>query len=384
MLELHSVTLIWPFMLWGLCALPLLVGAYAWLVARSRSAGIATQTAPHRPAEQWAPPPGATQTGASRETRRGWRNWRNWWHRHGPACVVLLGVALLLLSLARPRAVLLLPSRMETVMLAIDSSGSMRAGDVQPSRIEAAQAAARRFVQSQPSHVKLGVVSVAGTAAVVQGPTENRDDLMRAIDNLPLQRGSALGSGIVIALAAMLPASGLQVDKLIDPDGRPPDRAAGAPERGAASGSPGSARAAAAVKLDPGANDSAAIVLMSDGQSNIGPDVLKMAQVAADLGVRVHTIGFGTVEGTVLRAQGMAARVKLDESALKKVAEITRGEYFRAATQADLEKIYRSLQMRIVMRRHQMAEVTSLALLVGTAIVLLGSGWSLRRSGRVL
>ena len=75
---------------------------------------------------------------------------------------------------------------------------------------------------------------------------------------------------------------------------------------------------------------------MTDGQSNIGPDFIKMAQVAADLGVRIYTIGFGTPEGVILKAQGMAMRVKLDEAPLKQVAEMTRGEYFRAASEKDM------------------------------------------------
>jgi Ca-activated chloride channel family protein len=303
--------------------------------------------------------------------------WRRWWRRHGPAVAVLAGIAVLLVSLARPRAVLMLPSRVETVMLAIDSSGSMRASDVKPSRIELAQEAARQLVTAQPAHVKLGVVSVAGTAAVVQAPTENRDSLMRAIENLPLQRGSALGSGIVIALAALLPNAGLQVDKLINPESRAESK--GNPLGGVDKSSP-----TPKVKLEPGSNDATAIVLMTDGQSNLGPDVLKMAQVAADLGVRVHTIGFGTPEGTVLRTQGVAVRVKLDEEPLKKIAEITRGEYFRAAAPGDMQRIYKALGMRIVMQKHQMAEVTSLLLLAGTALALAGSAWSIGRSGRVL
>ena len=182
---------------------------------------------------------------------------------HWPAFLMLLGLIVLLLAMTRPRAILLLPSRLETVMLAIDSSGSMRANDVQPSRIELAQAAAKAIVQEQPAFVKLGVVSVAGTAALVQAPTDKREDLKRAIDNLPLQRGSALGSGIVIALASMLPNAGLDIDKLINPE-----------EAARAASNSNNAKANPAgtpkVKLEPASNTSAVIVLMSDGQSNIG------------------------------------------------------------------------------------------------------------------
>lgn len=345
-------------MLWALSVLPLLVGLHLWLLARARRRAASFALA-------W------------RETLPPAGRWRGTWRRHGPALLLLMGIAVMLVSLTRPRAVLMLPTRMEGVMLAIDSSGSMRADDIKPSRIEAAQATARRFVESQPAHVKLGVVSIAGTAAVVQAPTEDRDSLRRAIDNLPLQRGSALGSGIVIALAAMLPTAGIDVARLIDPQANN-ERAGGAGDRKPPK------PAVPQVKLEPGSNDAVAIVLMTDGQGNFGPDTLKMAQVAADLGVRVHTIGFGTPEGTVLRAQGVSVRVKLDEAVLVKVAQITRGEYFRAATGADLERIYRSLGMRIVMKKHRQSEVTALVLMLGMGLVLAGAGWSIGKTGRVV
>jgi len=329
--SLHSVSMMWPFMLWGLALVPVVVGSYIALRGRN----------------------------------------------HWPAFFMLLGLIVLLLAMTRPRAILLLPSRLETVMLAIDSSGSMRANDVQPSRIELAQAAAKAIVQEQPAFVKLGVVSVAGTAALVQAPTDKREDLKRAIDNLPLQRGSALGSGIVIALASMLPNAGLDIDKLINPE-----------EAARVASNPGNAKPNPAgtpkVKLEPASNTSAVIVLMSDGQSNMGPDTIQMARVAADLGVRIFTIGFGTSEGTVLHAHGVSVRVKLDEAPLKRIAEITHGEYFRAASPTEIQKIYQSLGMRIVMQKHQLAEVTAILLTFGMGLVLVAAAWSIGRTGRVL
>jgi len=329
--SLHSVSMMWPFMLWGLALVPIVVGSYIALRGRN----------------------------------------------HWPAFLMLLGLIVLLLAMTRPRAILLLPSRLETVMLAIDSSGSMRANDVQPSRIELAQAAAKAIVQEQPAFVKLGVVSVAGTAALVQAPTDKREDLKRAIDNLPLQRGSALGSGIVIALASMLPNAGLDIDKLINPE-----------EAARAASNSNNAKANPAgtpkVKLEPASNTSAVIVLMSDGQSNMGPDTIQMARVAADLGVRIFTIGFGTPEGTVLHAHGVSVRVKLDEAPLKRIAEITHGEYFRAASPTEIQKIYQSLGMRIVMQKHQLAEVTAILLTLGMGLVFVAAAWSIGRTGRVL
>ena len=124
-------------------------------------------------------------------------------------------MAAALLALARPQAVLLLPSRLDSVMLAIDTSGSMRATDVLPNRLEAALAAVRIFIEEQPVQVKVGIVNLSGTASVAQAPTTQRDELFRAIENLPLQRGSALGSGIVVALANLLPGSGIDPEKII-------------------------------------------------------------------------------------------------------------------------------------------------------------------------
>ena len=357
MLELHSISWVWPFMLWGLFALPLIMLIYMALLRRSTQK-YAPLNAP------W------TNSNLSQRTIV------SWFSRHACAILMALGILVLILAMARPRAILLLPSRMETVMLAIDSSGSMRASDVKPSRIEAAQNAARLFINGQPAHVKLGIVSVAGTASVIQAPTESRDDLLKAIDNLPLQRGSALGSGIVIALAAMLPASGIDVEKLINPEIRTDQNPLITPN----SNKP----IVPKVKLEPGTNSSAAIVLMTDGQSNIGPDFIKMAQVAADLGVRIYTIGFGTPEGVILKAQGMAMRVKLDEVPLKQVAEMTRGEYFKAASEKDMEKIYQSLSVRIVMQKHQMSEVTAIFILLGISIVTAGSSWAIWRYGRLI
>lgn len=299
------------------------------------------------------------------------------WRRHATAVWFAIGLALLLLALTRPRAVLLLPTRTEAVLLVMDSSGSMRANDVQPSRLEAAQAMARAFVLQQPPTVKLGVVSAAATASVVQGPTHDRDALLQAIDRLSLQPGSALGAGLVVGLSTLLPASGLDVDKLLNPQA-----AASAPAAPLLSGA--GSKADPSVALEPGSNTSTAMVLFTDGQSNAGPDLLKMARVVADRGVRVYTIGVGTPEGVVLKAEGFQARVKLDEAPLKQVAEITRGEYFRVATAQDVDRIYQSISSRIVMQEHQQTEITSLVLALGMGWLLLGAGWSVMRQGRVL
>ena len=335
MLSLNSVTLLWPSLLWVFAGLPFLIGAYLWLCRGQK------------------------------------------WSRHGYALLMLCGISLVMFSLARPRAVLLLPGRLDTVMLALDTSGSMRATDVQPSRIEAAQAAVRTFIAEQPSQVKVGIVTVASTAAVAQAPTVNRDELYRAIETLPLQTGSALGSGILVALAQLLPGSGIEVEKILTEADRPPPKETGKPLGEAGKGSN-------QVKLEPGSNKALAIVLISDGQSNMGPDVLKMAQLAADHGVRVYTVGVGTPEGIVLKAQGLSMRVKLDEVALKKIAELTLADYYRATNASDLKKVYEALATTIRLEKHQSTEVTALFLALGALVLMLAGLLSLQRDGRVL
>ena len=331
----NGLTLLWPTLLWVFAGLPFLIVSYLWLRRQQR------------------------------------------WSRHGYALLMLCGLSLVMFSLARPKAVLLLPGRLDTVMLAIDTSGSMRATDVQPSRIEAAQAAMRTFISEQPSQVKVGIVTVASTAAVAQAPTVNRDELYRAIENLPLQTGSALGSGILIALAQLLPGSGIEVEKLLTEADRPAPKDTGKPLGTQDTGSN-------QVKHEPGSNKALAIVLISDGQGNMGPDVLKMAQLAADHGVRVYTVGVGTTEGVVLKAQGLSMRVKLDETVLKKIADITLADYYQATNAKDLKKVYAALATTIRLEKHQSTEVSALFLATGMLLMLLAGMLSLFREGRLL
>jgi len=125
-------------------------------------------------------------------------------------------------------------------------------------------------------------------------------------------------------------------------------------------------------------------VLLSDGQGNAGPDSIKMAQVAADLGVRVYTVGVGTAQGTVLKAQGMQMRVKLDEASLKKIAEITKAEYFSADNRQELLQIYQSLSSKIVLKKHRRTEVSAFCALLGMLLLCWGCAWVWWRHGRIV
>jgi Ca-activated chloride channel family protein len=263
----------------------------------------------------------------------------------------------------------MLPAHIETIMLALDMSGSMRATDLEPTRLAAAKNAAKTFVGEQPRHVKIGVVAIAASAAVVQSPTDNREDIVQALERLQPQPGTALGSGIAIALAAALPNAHINVDEFINPR---------APRKSAEAGPSGEEKAA------PGTNTQAAIVLLSDGQSNVGPDPSAAAQLAADHGVRVYTVGIGTPEGATVSAEGWVMRVRLDEDQLKLVARMTDGEYLRTDNAKDLKKIYSALSAKLAFDKQQPMEITALFAALGALLAAFGAALSMLWFNRVL
>jgi Ca-activated chloride channel family protein len=341
MFESASLTFLWPRLLWVLLAIPVAALFYLLLVRRRRRAVAAF---------------------ASLETVGAPSGWR----RALPPLLWLAGLTVLLLAVARPQATMTLPSRVETVILALDMSGSMKATDIAPTRMVAAREAAKAFVTEQPDNVRIGVVGVAAAAAVVQSPTTNREDILQAIERLEPQRGTALGSGLVIALDTALPAARIDVDGFINPR----------KDRPAPIDQP---KDDEAKSVAPGENKSVAIVLLSDGQSNVGPDPLKAAELAAKLGVRVYTVGMGTPEGVVVKVDGWSMRTRLDEEVLQKVASTTLGEYFRAPNSKELAKIYRTLGAKLAFEKQRPTEVTAvfagLGALLATAAALLSMAW---------
>lgn len=244
-------------------------------------------------------------------------------------------------------------------MLAIDVSGSMRATDVAPSRLEAAQAAARAFLVDLPRHVKVGIVAFAGSAQIAQLPTTNREDLNAAIDRFQLQRGTAIGNGIVLSLAAIFPEAGIDLGQLAY--GRPGQL------RGQSLDAPPPRRQATPVA--PGSYGSAAVILLTDGQRTTGIDPLEAAKLAADRGVRVYTVGVGTVEGVTVGFEGWSMHARLDEESLKGIAQQTRGEYFHAASAEALTQVYETLSSRLTIERKE-TEITALLALLGALLVM--------------
>jgi len=281
----------------------------------------------------------------------------------------------MLVAIARPAAVVTLPTEHETIILAIDVSGSMRATDVLPTRLEAAQAAARAFVADQPRKVRIGIVSFAGTAALVQPATENREDILAAIGRLELQRATAVGSGLLVSLKAIFPD--IDVDLLLEnPRSRMDDaaRPIGRPKAPPKNADP---------PAPPGSYRSAAIILLTDGQTTTGPDPMEAAMMAADRGIRVYTVGIGTVDGTIIGWEGWSMRVRLDEPTLKSIASITRGEYFHAATAADLKKVYQGMSARMVLQKQE-TEITALVVAAATVLAVSAAALSLLWFNRIL
>ncbi|OVZ57437.1 hypothetical protein CDO44_18135 [Pigmentiphaga sp. NML080357] len=349
MANLPALSFLWPNMLWLLFLVPLLGLAYWRLDKRRRSLA--------------ARYPALDVVGASVR--------HSALRRHLPPSLLLLGLCALIVAMARPQALMMLPSRLETVVLAMDMSGSMRADDIKPTRIYAAQRAAKEFVDQQPANVSVSVVAVAGAAAVVQSPTRKREDVVAAIERLEPQRGTALGSGLIIALATLLPNAGIDVERFLD----------GGSARGAAP--PDLSAAGKAESAVPGSYPAGAIVLLSDGQNNTGPDAIKAAEVAAGYGVRIFTVGVGTPEGTTLTADGWSMRVRLDEDVLKKVADMTGAQYFRAEDAGELRKVYRSLSARLAFDKRDVVEITALFTALGALLAVCSGLLSLWWFGRV-
>ena len=356
------MTFLWPELLWLLVLVPFIVGVYVLLLRRK-----------HRLAVRYA----------SLAMVRDAMGAGNRLRRHVPPLLFLIALTLMLVAIARPAAVVTLPSQHEIVILAMDVSGSMRAVDVKPNRLTAAQEAARAFINDQPHNVRIGIVSFAGTAAVVQPPTENREDLLAAIDRFTLQRGTAIGSGILVSLKTIFPDVEFDLGRS-NPRINVTDNGRGK--------SIGRAKAEEQAKekekdgdkpAQPGSYQSAAIILLTDGQTTTGPDPVEAAKMAADRGIRVYTVGIGTVAGEIIGAEGWSMRVRLDEDALKQIANVTRADYFYAGTSTDLKKIYQGMNARMMLKKQQ-TEVTALVVAAAAIIATLAAGLSLMWFNRLL
>lgn len=353
------MSFLWPNMLYTLFALPLLVGVYILLLRRRGRGAIKFGNLPALRAA-------AEKTSSHR--------------RHIPPILFLLSVGVLLFSLARPTTEVLLPSQRGTVVLALDISGSMLATDIDPSRIEASRAAARAFVEEQPSDVRIGVVVFAGSSAVAQQPTLNRGDVFAAIDRFQTQLGTAVGSGILTSLSAVFEDMQLDIELPQVEGGFMFGGGGGRTSRPL--GEDGQAETRLPDPVKPGSYDAAVVVLLTDGQTTQGPDPIAAAQIAADLGVRVYTVGLGTEEGAILSFFNRSMRVQLDEATLVDIADLTEGEYFRAGSEDDLREVYRSLSSQLVLAREQ-TEITAFFAALAAVFLLVAATLSMLWFNRI-
>jgi Ca-activated chloride channel family protein len=238
----------------------------------------------------------------------------------------------------------------------MDVSNSMRATDIKPNRLEAAKIAARGFVERQPAAVRIGVVAFGDGAVIVQTPTNVHADVVKAIDRLTTQGGTSLGQALVTSLSAI---AGKPVT--IDPE----------------------ALASDAAQVDIGYFGDASVVLISDGEQTGRPDPVSVAEVASVAGVRVHTIGIGTVSGAVVQIDGFSVATAMDSDLLKEVAQVTDGDYYEGDDTAGLAAISRSIDLRFkVVAEH--TEVTGLFSAGGIVLLLAGAVLSVLWFGRVV
>lgn len=281
--------------------------------------------------------------------------------RHIPAIIFLSGVTILMISLARPQATLNLPRVEGTVILTFDVSGSMAADDSKPTRMEAAKAAASEFVGNQPPGVAIGVVAFSDGGITVQAPTSNREETLDTIERLVPRRGTSVGNGILVALNTIAIDAGDPA--ILDTNNLTAPQTPQAPPQGWYT--------------------SAVIVLLSDGENNENPDPIAAADLAADLGVRIYTVGVGSAEGSILDIEGFTVHSQLNEPMLREISNISGGEYYNAGNEEELRQIYADLEPKLSIKPEEM-ELTSILAGIATLVFLVGGALSMLWFGRVL
>jgi len=340
------MSFIWPAMLIILLLIPLLIFAYVLLQQRRRRileryGGFgAIQDASHRG-------PGI--------------------HRHLPPVLFLAGFSILIIALARPQTEFLFPTIEGTVILAFDVSGSMAANDLQPSRMEAAKAAARDFVLKQPSTVQIGVVAFSDGGFAVHAPSNDQEAILATIDRLSPQRATSLANGIIASLNTI---------------GFAPEMALPDPGTGSNLTPQPTLVPSPSENQNPPSGESSIIVLITDGENTAPPDPILAAQEAARLGVRIYAIGIGSPVGAALTIDGFTVFTQLNEPMLQQISQLTGGEYYNAQNEQDLRSIYSDLTPHLVIKQQKM-EVTSLFAGASLLVMLIGGFLSFRWFNRL-
>jgi Ca-activated chloride channel family protein len=326
------MTFTWPLMLLNLLLIPFFIAIYVGIQRRRQ-----------RLVENMGSM-GFVQDASGRRIGR---------RRHIPPILFLIGLTILLVALARPHALVSLPSLESTVILSFDVSGSMSATDMLPTRMEAAKTAAREFVQRQPSNVQIGIVAFSDGGISVLAPTKDQETILAAIDRLTPQRGTSVGSGILASLNAIalhrgdIPVTGESLTPVPTP-----------------------------TPVPYGTYLPAAIVLLSDGENTTEPDPIEAALTAAQQGVRVYTIGVGSAAGTTLTVNEFTVFTQLNEQMLQQIASMTGGMYFNAQSEEDLREIYENLDVQVIVKPER-TEITSIFTGISIMLMLLGGAFSL-------
>jgi len=338
---------LWPGFLFLLGLIPLLIGLYIWALRRRRFA----------------------VRYSSLELIRAALPHKSSWKRHIPIGIFLLALGGLVVALSRPVAVVNVPTNQTTIILAIDVSGSMRSRDISPNRLQAAEDAAFAFIQHQKANTDIGIVAFSTFAEIIQPPTANQEVLQAALASLTLGRRTAIGSGILKSLDAIA-----LVDKSVPPS--------------ITESQPG----VEPTPVPKGAYAPDIIVLLTDGVSNTGPDTVEAAKQAADRGVRVYTIGFGTINGPSPDQSpfgfggggfggggggfggggggfGGGFRLGLDEASLKQIASTTGGTYHVASSSSELEKVFADLPTYLIIK-HEILELSVLFAALGALLAI--------------
>ena len=343
------MSLIWPRLLFLLALIPLLIGVYIWGLHRRRRYAVRYSS-----------------LALVREAMTRQSSWR----RHIPFALFLLALASLVVAVTRPVMLVTVPTDQTTIILTIDVSGSMRSRDVYPSRLQAAENAALNFIQHQKPGTMIGLVAFSTDAEEIQQPTTDQEALQTAIESLTTGRRTGIGLGILKAIDSIA-----EVDKSVVPS----------------VGDTSTAVEPTPVPKGDYAPD--IIVVLTDGVSNTGPLPTDAAKQAADRGVRVYTIGFGTPNGSPDFGGGGFGgnggqnnsnnnnnggglfggggfRMGIDDAVLKQVADMTGGKYYTATSATELENVFSNLPTYLIIK-HETSEISVLFTTIGAVLALL-------------